>query len=210
MYVSVLKKYTNWDKLSCLSLYIFLSFSGNERRQKPNIPHLKVKSHELNTWKRSCVVLFGKKFEKQKKKSFFWIWRIFLMKSKENNLLDLTFRYLLHFCQKTFPTYHCSFAQINFHKLIIWTNYPLRCAFLQYAGACPKIYFQKGSHAAVTQKDSLRVVRFPIQEFIVGQLFRRLNQISCSLKCAFLKNDFIMNAPLVSWTFPVIKIRWLQ
>ena len=67
---SVLKKYTNWDKLSCLSLYIFLSFSGNERRQKPNIPHLKVKSHELNTWKRSCVVLFGKKFEKQKKKKF--------------------------------------------------------------------------------------------------------------------------------------------
>ena len=124
--------------------------------------------------------------------------------------MDLTFRYLLHFCQKTFPTYHCSFAQINFHKLIIWTNYPLRCAFLQYAGACPKIYFQKGSHAAVTQKDSLRVVRFPIQEFIVGQLFRRLNQISCSLKCAFLKNDFIMNAPLVSWTYPAIKSRWVQ
>ena len=87
--------------------------------------------------------------------------------------MDLTFRYLLHFCQKTFPTYHCSFAQINFHKLIIWTNYPLLCAFLQYAGACPKIYFQKGSHAAVTQKDSLRVVRFPIKEFRVGQLFRR-------------------------------------
>ena len=39
---SVLKKYTNWDKLSCLSLYIFLSFWGNERRQKPNIPHLKL------------------------------------------------------------------------------------------------------------------------------------------------------------------------
>ena len=35
-----LKKYTNWDKLSCLSLYIFLSFWGNERRQKPIIPHL--------------------------------------------------------------------------------------------------------------------------------------------------------------------------
>ena len=34
-----LKKYTNWDKLSCLSLYIFLSFWGNERRQKTNIPH---------------------------------------------------------------------------------------------------------------------------------------------------------------------------
>ena len=34
------KKYTNWDKLSCLSLYIFLSFWGSERRQKPNIPHL--------------------------------------------------------------------------------------------------------------------------------------------------------------------------
>ena len=28
-----LKKYTNWDKLSCLSLYIFLSFWGNERRE---------------------------------------------------------------------------------------------------------------------------------------------------------------------------------
>ena len=35
-----LKKYTNWNKLSCLSLYIFLSFWGNERRQKTNIPHL--------------------------------------------------------------------------------------------------------------------------------------------------------------------------
>ena len=39
-----LKKYTNWNKLSCLSLYIFLSFWGNERRQKPNIPHLKQQS----------------------------------------------------------------------------------------------------------------------------------------------------------------------
>ena len=37
---SAIKEYTNWDKLSCLSLYIFLSFWGNERRQKPNIPHL--------------------------------------------------------------------------------------------------------------------------------------------------------------------------
>jgi hypothetical protein len=36
---SVLKKYTNWDKLSCLILYIFLLFWGNERRQKPNISH---------------------------------------------------------------------------------------------------------------------------------------------------------------------------
>ena len=27
---SALKKYTNWDKLSCLSLNIFLSFWGNE------------------------------------------------------------------------------------------------------------------------------------------------------------------------------------
>ena len=36
---SLPKKYTIWDKLSCLSLYIFLSFWGNERRQKPNIPH---------------------------------------------------------------------------------------------------------------------------------------------------------------------------
>ena len=35
----VLKKYTNWDKLSCLSLYIFLLFWRNERRQIPNIPH---------------------------------------------------------------------------------------------------------------------------------------------------------------------------
>ena len=31
---SLLKKYTKWDKLSCLNLYIFLSFWGNERRQK--------------------------------------------------------------------------------------------------------------------------------------------------------------------------------
>ena len=31
---SVLKKYTNWGKLSCHSLYIFLSFWGNKRRQK--------------------------------------------------------------------------------------------------------------------------------------------------------------------------------
>jgi hypothetical protein len=37
---SVLKKYTNLDKPSCLSLYIFLSFWGNESRQIPNIPHL--------------------------------------------------------------------------------------------------------------------------------------------------------------------------
>ena len=38
---SVLKKYTHWDKLSCLSVYIFLSFWGNQRRQKPNFPHLR-------------------------------------------------------------------------------------------------------------------------------------------------------------------------
>ena len=37
----MLKKYTNRDKLSYLSLYIFLLFWGNERRQKPNIPHLR-------------------------------------------------------------------------------------------------------------------------------------------------------------------------
>ena len=30
---SALKNCTNWDKQSCLSLYIFLSFWGNERRQ---------------------------------------------------------------------------------------------------------------------------------------------------------------------------------
>ena len=36
----MLKKYTNWHKLSCLSLYIFLSLIGNERREKPNIPHI--------------------------------------------------------------------------------------------------------------------------------------------------------------------------
>ena len=36
----VLKKYINWDKLSCHSLYIFLSFWENERRQKPNTPQL--------------------------------------------------------------------------------------------------------------------------------------------------------------------------
>ena len=36
------QKYTNWDKLICLSLYIFLSFWGNERRQQPNIPHLRL------------------------------------------------------------------------------------------------------------------------------------------------------------------------
>ena len=42
----MLTKYTNWDKLICLSLYIFLSFWGNERRQKPNIPHLRVSSAE--------------------------------------------------------------------------------------------------------------------------------------------------------------------
>ena len=36
-----IKKHTNWTKLSCLSLYIFLSFWGNKRRQKPNIPHLR-------------------------------------------------------------------------------------------------------------------------------------------------------------------------
>ena len=39
--VSYNRSNTNWDKLSCLSSYIFLSFWGNERRQKPNIPHLR-------------------------------------------------------------------------------------------------------------------------------------------------------------------------
>ena len=39
------KKYTNWDELSCLSLYIFLSLWGNERKQKPNIPHLSSTVH---------------------------------------------------------------------------------------------------------------------------------------------------------------------
>ena len=34
------------DKLSCLSLYIFLSFWGNERRQKPNIPYLSVETND--------------------------------------------------------------------------------------------------------------------------------------------------------------------
>ena len=38
---AALKKYTKRDKLSCLILCIFLSFWGNERRQKPNIPHLR-------------------------------------------------------------------------------------------------------------------------------------------------------------------------
>ena len=38
---SALKKYANWDKPSCLILYIFLLFWGIERRQKPNIPHLR-------------------------------------------------------------------------------------------------------------------------------------------------------------------------
>ena len=33
------QKNTNRDKLGCLSLYIFLSFWGNERRQKTSIPH---------------------------------------------------------------------------------------------------------------------------------------------------------------------------
>ena len=53
---SVLKKYTNLDKLSCLSLYIFLSFWGNKSKQKPNILHLsgcwksiKTSTHKLGT-----------------------------------------------------------------------------------------------------------------------------------------------------------------
>ena len=55
---SLVKKYTNLDKLSGLSLYIFLPFWGNERRQKPNIPH-------LNLWPfgsalDSVVVIFFK------------------------------------------------------------------------------------------------------------------------------------------------------
>ena len=36
---SMLKKYTNWEKLSCLSLYIFFSVWGKKRKQKPDIPH---------------------------------------------------------------------------------------------------------------------------------------------------------------------------
>ena len=52
---SALKKYTKWDKLNCLSLYIFLSFWGNERRQKQNIPHLTrffsiPKMHKITLW----------------------------------------------------------------------------------------------------------------------------------------------------------------
>ena len=41
----MLKKYRIWDKLNCLSLYIFLSLWGNERKQKPNIPHLSSTVH---------------------------------------------------------------------------------------------------------------------------------------------------------------------
>ena len=37
---SALKKYTNWDMQSCFSVYVFLLLWGNEKRQKPNIPHL--------------------------------------------------------------------------------------------------------------------------------------------------------------------------
>ena len=59
---SALKKYTNWDKLSCLSLYIFLLFRGNQRRQKPNIPYLnelgRVSNHP--NW---CQFSHTKKFE---------------------------------------------------------------------------------------------------------------------------------------------------
>ena len=36
-----LKRNANWTKLSDQNSYIFLSFWGNERRQKPNILHLR-------------------------------------------------------------------------------------------------------------------------------------------------------------------------
>ena len=50
------EKYTKWGNLVCLScfnLYIFLSFWGNERRQKPNIPHLRWSElkQAFETWK---------------------------------------------------------------------------------------------------------------------------------------------------------------
>ena len=34
---SELKKYTNWDKLSCLGLYIFSCFVGNEKETKTKV-----------------------------------------------------------------------------------------------------------------------------------------------------------------------------
>ena len=52
------KKYKNWEKLSCLNLYIFLSFWGNERRQKPNILHHRhCKKNNESRQKRLCVLL---------------------------------------------------------------------------------------------------------------------------------------------------------
>ena len=60
-----LKKYTNCDKLICLSLYIFLLFWGNERRQKTNIPpprDISTKNYDIwsrNSSKRGCFGQFS-------------------------------------------------------------------------------------------------------------------------------------------------------
>ena len=55
-----------------VSVCIFFSRFEATRGDKNQIfrTYVKVKSHELNTWKRSCVVLFGKKFEKTKERKF--------------------------------------------------------------------------------------------------------------------------------------------
>ena len=90
------EKYINWDKLSCLSLYIFLLFWGNERRQKPNIPHPSSQNEALT---RNTSTKF------QKLKSAGFLFRILLPFLKNSmviyfldagrimDLLDLSIRF---------------------------------------------------------------------------------------------------------------------
>ena len=67
------KKYTNWDNLSWLSLYIFLSFWGNKKRQKTNIPHLSDLKHELDCQKMNHTYCwqFFRPYRLQNKSRFF-------------------------------------------------------------------------------------------------------------------------------------------
>ena len=52
-----LKTYKNWDKLSCLSLSIFLWFWGNKRRQKPkySLPKKQLEFEIEDTDDAACV-----------------------------------------------------------------------------------------------------------------------------------------------------------
>ena len=70
---------------------------------------------------------------------------------------------------------------------------PRRPPKLQWGGGFPVGYLEIGPWTKVSHQGVLSTV--------------------CGLglsKHAFPKNNVIENAPLVSWTYPVIKIRWVQ